>query len=34
KFPVLLGRKFLSKKFIINTSRKNLSHKNLIININ
>lgn len=31
KFPVLLGRKFLSKKFIINTSRKNLSHKNLII---
>ncbi len=31
RFPVLLGRKFLSKKFIINTSRKNLSYKNKII---
>jgi hypothetical protein len=33
KFPVLLGRKFLSKKFIVNTAKKNLSHKNIIINI-
>lgn len=31
RFPVLLGRKFLSKKFIINTARKNLSYKNKII---
>jgi hypothetical protein len=28
KHPVLLGRKFLSRKFLINTSRKNLSLKN------
>tara|TARA_R110000822_G_scaffold256682_1_gene382436 strand:+ start:370 stop:807 length:438 start_codon:yes stop_codon:yes gene_type:complete len=27
KFPVLLGRKFLNKKFVINTAKKNLSHK-------
>lgn len=27
KYPVLLGRKFLSKKFLIDTSRKNLSFK-------
>lgn len=31
RFPVLLGRKFLSKKFTINTSRKNLSYKNKLI---
>ena len=27
KFPVLLGRKFLNKKFVIDTIKKNLSHK-------
>jgi hypothetical protein len=27
KFPVLLGRKFLNRKFVINTAKKNLSHK-------
>lgn len=27
KFPILLGRKFLNKKFIIDTVKKNLSHK-------
>ena len=27
KFPVLLGRKFLNKKFVIDTAKKNLSHK-------
>ncbi|WP_439130485.1 ATP-dependent zinc protease family protein [Polaribacter sp.] len=27
KFPILLGRKFLSKKFVIDTAKKNLSHK-------
>jgi hypothetical protein len=27
KFPILLGRKFLNKKFIIDTAKKNLSHK-------
>jgi hypothetical protein len=27
KFPVLLGRKFLNTKFIIDTAKKNLSHK-------
>ena len=26
KFPVLLGRKFLNKKFVIDTSKKELSH--------
>lgn len=30
KFSVLLGRKFLSKKFIINTAIKNLSLKEII----
>jgi hypothetical protein len=33
KNPVLLGRKFLSKKFLIDTSRKNLSQKGLIIKV-
>ncbi len=33
KHPVLLGRKFLSKKFIIDTSKKNLSFKGDILNI-
>ena len=27
KYPVLLGRKFLSKKFIVDTAKKNLSFK-------
>ncbi|WP_299017805.1 RimK/LysX family protein [uncultured Polaribacter sp.] len=27
KFPVLLGRKFLNKKFVIDTAKKNISHK-------
>ena len=27
KFPILLGRKFLNKKFIIDTTKKNLSYK-------
>lgn len=27
KFPVLLGRKFLNKQFVIDTSRTNVSHK-------
>jgi len=27
KFPILLGRKFLNKKFVIDTSKTNLSHK-------
>lgn len=27
KYPILLGRKFLNKKFIIDTSKKNISHK-------
>lgn len=31
KHPVLLGRKFLSKRFLIDTSRKNLSLNNKII---
>lgn len=30
RFPVLLGRKFLSRKFIIDTSKKNLSLNKLI----
>ena len=33
KHPVLLGRKFLSKRFLIDTSRKNLSLNNKIIEI-
>lgn len=31
KHPVLLGRKFISKKFLVDTSRKNLSLKGKII---
>ncbi|QOD60807.1 ATP-dependent zinc protease [Polaribacter haliotis] len=27
KFPILLGRKFLNKKFVIDTAKKDLSHK-------
>lgn len=27
KFPILLGRKFLNKKFVIDTTKTNLSHK-------
>ncbi|MDO6743359.1 RimK/LysX family protein [Tenacibaculum soleae] len=27
KFPILLGRKFLNNKFIIDTAKKNISHK-------
>ncbi|AUC22379.1 MULTISPECIES: RimK/LysX family protein [Polaribacter] len=27
KFPILLGRKFLNKKFVIDTTKSNLSHK-------
>jgi hypothetical protein len=30
RFPVLLGRKFLSKKFIVDSSKKNLSLQNII----
>lgn len=33
KFPVLLGRKFLSKKFLVDISKKNLSFKNITIKI-
>lgn len=33
KYPVLLGRKFLSKKFVIDTSKKNLSAKGEIFEI-
>ena len=33
KHPVLLGRKFLSKKFLVDTSRKNLSFKEEITEI-
>lgn len=29
KYPVLLGRKFLTKKFIVDTAKKNLSFKKL-----
>lgn len=31
RFPVLLGRKFLSGKFVVDTSRSNLSFNNTII---
>jgi hypothetical protein len=34
KYPVLLGRKFLSKKFLIDTSGKNLSIKGRIRKVN
>lgn len=27
KFPILLGRKFLNKKFVIDSAKKDLSHK-------
>lgn len=27
KYPILLGRKFLNKKFVIDTTKKNISHK-------
>lgn len=27
KFPILLGRKFLNKRFVIDTTKKNISHK-------
>ena len=30
RFPVLIGRKFLSKKFMIDTSKNNLSFNNII----
>lgn len=33
KLPVLIGRKFLSKKFLVDTSKKNLSHKGKKIEI-
>lgn len=33
KHPVLLGRKFLSKRFLIDTSRKNLSFNQKVIEI-
>jgi len=33
KHPVLLGRKFVSKKFLIDTSRKNLSLNGIVIEI-
>jgi hypothetical protein len=33
KHPVLLGRKFLSKKFVIDTSKKNLSFKGEILKV-
>jgi hypothetical protein len=33
RFPVLLGRKFLSRKFVIDTAQFNLSFKNTIIKI-
>ena len=33
KTPVLLGRKFLSKKFVVDTSLKNLSFKGIITTI-
>jgi hypothetical protein len=34
KYPVLLGRKFLNKKFIVDTAKKNLSYKNSKKNTN
>ena len=33
RFPVLLGRKFLGPKFIVDTARVNLSHENQVIKI-
>lgn len=31
RYPVLLGRKFLASRFLIDTSKTNLSHDNIII---
>lgn len=33
KYPVLLGRRFLSKHFLIDTAKENLSYKNIILNL-
>ena len=33
KYPILIGRKFLSKKFIVDISLKNLSYQNKIKSI-
>jgi len=33
KHPVLLGRKFLSKRFLVDTSKKNLSFKGKVIKV-
>ncbi|NEW79089.1 MAG: peptidase [Gelidibacter sp.] len=33
KFPVLLGRKFLTKRFVVDAAKKNLSFKNIVIKI-
>ncbi|MEZ5083389.1 MAG: RimK/LysX family protein [Bacteroidales bacterium] len=33
RYPVLLGRKFLTRKFIVDTSRKNLSFENIKITV-
>jgi len=33
KYPVLLGRKFLAKKFVVDAAKKNLSFKNIVIKI-
>lgn len=33
KYAVLLGRKFINKKFIVDTAKKNLSFKNIQINL-
>ncbi len=34
RYPVLVGRKFLSRKFIVDTSKSNLSYEGIIIKIN
>jgi hypothetical protein len=34
KYPVLLGRKFLNKKFMVDTAKKNLSYKKSLKNTN
>jgi hypothetical protein len=34
KYPVLLGRKFLSRKFVVDTAQKNLSYDKIQIKIN
>ncbi|NND09225.1 MAG: peptidase [Saprospiraceae bacterium] len=33
RFPVLIGRKFLSRKFVVDTSKANLSFDGIIVNI-